>query len=76
MVIYPLNAIKDTCKIEIIKCNDHAQTVALEQYLIDKYLPKYNISDKRKDIFNPSKFENKDYMRIWKNGSSIILLGI
>lgn len=65
----PTKCYKDTCKIEIIKCNDHAQTVALEQYLIDKYLPKYNISDKRKDIFNPSKFENKDLyenMEKWK----------
>lgn len=65
----PIQCYKDTCKIEIIKCNDHAQTVALEQYLIDKYLPKYNTSDKRKDIFNPSKFENKalyENMEKWK----------
>lgn len=55
----PLECYKDTCKIEIIKCKDHAQTVALEQYLIDKYRPIYNTSDKRKDIFNTSYFENK-----------------
>ena len=59
----PIQAYKDTCKIEIIKCKDHAQTVALEQYLIDKYLPKYNTSDKRKNLFNPTKFENIDYYK-------------
>lgn len=56
----PIQCYLDTCKIEIIKCKDHAQTVALEQYLIDKYLPKYNTSDKRKDIFNKSYFENQE----------------
>ena len=59
----PIQCYKDTCKIEIIKCKDHAQTVALEQYLIDKYLPKYNTSDKRKDLFNATKFENIDYYK-------------
>lgn len=33
------NCYLSTCKIEIIKCKDHAQTVALEQFLIDKYFP-------------------------------------
>ena len=56
----PIQAYKDTCKIEIIKCKDHAQAVAMEQYLIDKYIPKYNKSDKRKDIFNKSYFEDKE----------------
>ena len=59
----PIQAYKDTCKIEIIKCKDHAQTVALEQYLIDKYIPRYNTSDKRKDLFNATKFENIDYYK-------------
>lgn len=65
----PIDCYKNTCKIEIIKCNDHAQTVALEQYLIDKYLPKYNDMDKRKDLFKPTKFDNEElYERLenWK----------
>lgn len=57
----PIGCYENTCKIEIIKCKDHAQTVALEQYLIDKYLPQYNVSDKRKDLFNKTKFENQEY---------------
>lgn len=56
----PTECYEDTCKIEIIKCKDHAQAVAMEQYLIDKYVPKYNKADKRKDIFNNSYFEDKD----------------
>lgn len=63
----PIQCYKDTCKIEIIKCKDHAQTVALEQYLIDKYIPKYNTSDKRKDLFNTTKFENIDYYKQLEN---------
>lgn len=65
----PISCYKDTCKIEIVQCKDHAQTVALEQYLIDKYLPKYNNMYKRKDLFNPTKFDNEEfYERIenWK----------
>ena len=65
----PIECYNSTCKIEIVKCKDHAQTVALEQYLIDKYLPKYNDSDKRKDLFNPTKFENEEYyenLEKWK----------
>lgn len=56
----PAECYKATCKIEIIKCKDHAQAVAMEQYLIDKYVPKYNKADKRKDIFNNSFFEDQD----------------
>ena len=56
----PEECYKSTCKIEIIKCKDHAQAVAMEQYLIDKYIPKYNKSDKRKDIFNKSYFEDQE----------------
>ena len=63
----PKECYDSTCKIEIIKCKDHAQTVALEQYLIDKYLPKYNDSDKRKDLFNPTKFDNEEYYEKLEN---------
>lgn len=65
----PIDCYKSTCKIEIIKLKDYAQALALEQYLIDKYRPKYNKKDKSKDIFNKTKFENIEYysnLEKWK----------
>ena len=56
----PIDCYKSTYKIELIKTNDYAQALALEQYLIDRYVPKWNTKDKRKDIFNPTNFENVD----------------
>ena len=50
-----------TAKIEIIKTKDYASALALEQYLIDKYLPKYNKRDKRKNLFSATKFDNMEY---------------
>lgn len=51
----------NTAKIEIIKTKDYATALALEIYLIDKYLPRFNKKDKRKDLFNKTKFENPAY---------------
>lgn len=65
----PIECYKSTCKIEIIKLKDYAQCLALEQYLIDKYKPKYNKKDKSKDIFNNIDFGNIDYfmkLEKWK----------
>lgn len=59
----PVDCYKSTYKIEIIKLNDYAQALALEQYLIDKYKPKYNRKDKSKDIFSNIRFDNIDYFR-------------
>lgn len=59
----PIDCYKSTYKIEIIPTNDNAQALALEQYLIDTYMPKYNDMDKRKDIFNPTKFEDIEYYK-------------
>ena len=50
-----------TAKIEIIKTKDYATALALEIYLIDKYVPKFNKKDKRKDLFNATKFDNPEY---------------
>lgn len=58
----PLECYKSTCKIEIIKLKDYAQCLALEQYLIDKYRPRFNKKDKSKDIFNKTNFDNIDYL--------------
>ena len=57
----PQECYNNTAKIEIIKTKDYATALALEIYLIDKYLPKYNKRDKRKDLFNETKFDNPEY---------------
>lgn len=59
----PIECYKSTYKIEIIKTKDYAQALALEQYLIDKYIPRFNNRDKRKDIFNSTNFENIEYYK-------------
>lgn len=63
----PIECYKSTCKIEILRCKDYAQALALEQFLIDKYVPKWNKKDKRKDIFNSTKFENVNYYEKLEN---------
>ena len=65
----PKECYDSTAKIEIIKTKDYATALALEIYLIDKYIPKFNKKDKRKDIFNKTKFENQEYyenLERWK----------
>ena len=57
----PQECYNSTAKIEIIKTKDYATALALEIYLIDKYLPRYNKKDKRKDLFNSTKFDNPEY---------------
>lgn len=59
----PQECYDSTAKVEIIKTKDYATALALEIYLIDKYIPRFNKKDKRKDIFNSTKFENIDYYR-------------
>lgn len=51
----------NTAKVEIIKTPDYATALALELYLIDKYIPRYNKKDKRKNLFNATKFDNPGY---------------
>ena len=57
----PKECYSSTAKVEIIKTKDYASALALEQYLIDKYLPKYNKRDKRKNLFSATKFDNMEY---------------
>ncbi len=57
----PSECYSSTAKVEIIKTKDYATALALEIYLIDKYVPRFNKKDKRKDLFNPTKFENPEY---------------
>lgn len=46
--------------VEIIKTNDYATALALEQYLINKYKPKYNKKDKDHNI-NSKVVTNEEY---------------
>lgn len=60
----PIQAYKDTCKIEIVKTKDYAQALAFEIWAIDKYKPRFNKKDKSKDLFTQTKFDNED---LYKN---------
>lgn len=40
----------NTAKVEIIKTNDYATSLALEKFLINKYKTKYNKKDKSNNI--------------------------
>ena len=53
-------AYKETAKLEIIKLPDPSIAVGLELYLIDKYRPRYNKQDKRKDL-SMLDYQLKDY---------------
>lgn len=59
----PKECYDSTAKVEIIKTKDYPTALALEIYLIDKYIPRYNKKDKRKDLFNSTRFENIDYYK-------------
>lgn len=60
----PLECYDSVCKIEIMKSTDYAEALKLEQILIDRYIPKYNKRDKRKDLFN--KTYDSDIKENWK----------
>lgn len=49
-----------TARVEIMKTDDYATALALEQYLINKYKPKYNKKDKAHNI-NSKAVVNEDY---------------
>lgn len=60
----PLDCYNSVCKIEIMKTKDYPEALALEQILIDRYIPRYNKRDKRKDLFNNS--YDSDIKEKWK----------
>ena len=55
---------RSVAKIEIMKTKDYADALKAEQILIDRYIPKYNQRDKRKDLFN--KIYDSDIKENWK----------
>ena len=55
-----------TARVEIIKTDDYATALALEQYLINKYKPKYNKKDKDHNI-NSKAVANEEYYEKLEN---------
>ena len=58
------NCYNSVARIEIMKTKDYPTALSLEQILIDRYIPKYNKKDKRKDLFN-RQYES-DVKESWK----------
>ena len=50
----PIECYNSVYKLEIMKTSDYPDALKLEQILIDRYVPKFNVKDKRKDLFNKS----------------------
>ena len=42
---------RSTARVDLIKLNNNLESVGLEEYLINKYKPKFNKKDKSKDPF-------------------------
>lgn len=60
------DAYKSTARVEICKCEDYATALAMEQYLINKYKPKYNKRDKDHNI-NSKAVTNEEYYNKLEN---------
>lgn len=56
----------EVAKVEYIKLDDPADMAGLEIYLIDKYRPKWNKTDKRKDINNINYSQKHHYDNLEK----------
>ena len=59
-----------TARVEICKCDDYATALAMEQYLINKYKPRYNKKDKShninsKVVANPEYYENLENWQLY-----------
>lgn len=58
----PKGCYNSVAKVEIIKTNDYATALALEQFLINEYKPKFNKRDKEHNI-NSKVVIDEDYYR-------------
>lgn len=67
----PYECYNSTCRVDIIKLNSNLEAKGLEDYLINKYRPKFNKRDKEKDIFIVNKYgqlgEVYSSMEKWSN---------
>ena len=52
----PDECYKSTCRVDIVKLENNLEAKGLENYLINKYRPKFNKKDKEKDIFIINKY--------------------
>lgn len=59
-------AYKNTARVQIIKCEDYPTALALEQYLINKYKPRYNKRDKSHNINSKVVKNNELYEKLEK----------
>lgn len=64
------NAIEETARFEIIKTENNGVALDLEQYIINKYKPKYNTSDKDHNInskvtSNPEYYESLEKWQLY-----------
>ena len=61
---------KEVAIFEICKCEDYPSALALEQFLINKYKPRYNSKDKAhninsKVVANPDVYENMEAWEVY-----------
>ena len=57
-------------RVEVCKCADYPSALALEQYLINKYKPRYNSKDKAhninsKVVANPDTYESMEKWEVY-----------
>lgn len=57
-------------RVEICKCEDYPSALALEQFLINKYKPRYNSKDKAhninsKVVANPNTYESMEKWEVY-----------
>ena len=63
----PQECYSSTARVDIIKLDNNLECKALEEYLIDKYRPKFNKRDKTKNPFGTyGSIEHYDNMEKWK----------
>ena len=62
------NVYSQVARVEVCKCTDYPTALALEQYLINKYKPRYNKKDKDHNINSKVVSNNEFYENLenWK----------
>lgn len=62
------NVYSQVARVEVCKCTDYPTALALEQYLINKYKPRYNKKDKDHNINSKVVSNNEFYEKLenWK----------
>lgn len=64
----PQECYNSTARVDIVKLNNNLECKTLEEYLIDKYRPKFNKRDKTKNPFGTyGSIEQYDKMEKWSS---------